>query len=68
MIFDVIVSETVRGGGLGQKIMGLIKNHERLKQVKNLELYCLPEMESFYSSFDFSTEVGGIKLMRCINA
>jgi predicted GNAT family N-acyltransferase len=67
IIFDVIVSEACRNNGLGQKLMGLIKNHIKLQKVKHFELYCLPEMEAFYSSFGYSTEVGGIKLMRCIN-
>ena len=67
IIFDVIVSAEHRGDGLGQKLMGLVKNHENLKKVKHFELYCLPDMESFYESFGFSTDVGGIKLMRCIN-
>lgn len=67
IIFDVIVSATSRGNGLGNKLMELVKNHKKLKKVKHFELYCLPEMESFYSVFGFSTEVGGIKLMRCIN-
>ncbi len=67
IIFDVIVSTTYRGNGLGNKLMSLVKSHEKLKKVKHFELYCLPEMESFYSNFGFSTELGGIKLMRCIN-
>ena len=67
IIFDVIVSDLSQGSGLGQQIMQLVKSHHKLKKVKHFELYCLPEMESFYSTFDFSTEVGGIKLMRCIN-
>jgi predicted GNAT family N-acyltransferase len=67
IIFDVIVSAEHRGNGLGQKLMGLIKSHDNLKKVKHFELYCLPDMESFYESFGFSTDVGGIKLMRCIN-
>ena len=67
-IFDVIVSASHRGQGLGQKLMELVKEHERLKQVKHFELYCLPEMEVFYSSLGFTTEVGGIKLMRSTNA
>lgn len=67
IIFDVIVCEHHRGHGVGQKMMGLIKNHEQLKKVKHFELYCLPEMEAFYSSFGFSTDIGGIKLMRCVN-
>ena len=68
IIFDVIVSTTYRGNGLGQRLMSLVKDHKALQKVKHFELYCLPEMESFYSSFGFSTEVGGIKLMRCTNA
>ena len=67
-IFDVIVCSSYRGAGLGKKLMHLIESHEKLKQVKHFELYCLPEMEAFYGSFGFSTEVGGIKLMRSINA
>ena len=67
IIFDVIVSAEHRGNGLGQKLMSLIKGHDNLKMVKHFELYCLPDMEGFYESFGFSTDVGGIKLMRCIN-
>jgi predicted GNAT family N-acyltransferase len=66
-IFDVMVDAQYRGKGLGQRLMDLVKNHEKLRTVKQFELYCLPEMEDFYSSFGFTTEVGGIKLMRCNN-
>ncbi len=48
--------------------MSIAKNHEQLKKVKHLELYCLPEMEAFYADFGFSSDVGGIKLMRCHTA
>jgi len=68
IIFDVIVCADQRGAGLGQKLLALVKNHEQLMQVKHFELYCLPEMEAFYQRLGFSTDVGGIKLMRCINA
>ena len=64
IIFDVIVSAEHQGDGLGQKLMGLVKNHERLKKVKHFELYCLPELEDFYASFGFSSDVDGVKLMR----
>jgi predicted GNAT family N-acyltransferase len=65
IIFDVIVNSHYRGHGLGHKLMTLVKNHDKLQKVKHFELYCLPEMEPFYSSFGFSTDVDGIKLMRC---
>jgi len=68
IIFDVIVSESHRDKGLGKRIMRLIKNHEMLASVKSYELYCLPEMFEFYESLGFSTDVAGIKLMRCANA
>jgi len=68
IIFDVIVNTANRGNGVGQKLINLVKNHQKLQKVKHFELYCLPEMEEFYESFGFSAEVGGIKLMRCINA
>ncbi|MBT1062348.1 GNAT family N-acetyltransferase [Bowmanella sp. Y26] len=64
IIFDVIVCASKRAGGLGAKLMQAIQAHEDLKQVRHFELYCLPEMASYYEKFGFSTEVGGISLMR----
>lgn len=63
-IFDVMVSAEHRGQGLGQKLIQLVKNHEKLQKVKHFELYCLPEMEAFYASLGFSSDVGGIQLLR----
>lgn len=67
IIFDVIVSSAHRSSGLGQTLMDLVKSHDNLQKVKHFELYCLPEMEGFYSRLGFTTDVGGIHLMRCIN-
>ncbi|HCG8570717.1 GNAT family N-acetyltransferase [Vibrio parahaemolyticus] len=68
IIFDVVVCPTKRGTGLGLKLMRSIQNHEDLMHIKHFELYCLPEMEAYYEKFGFSTEVGGISLMRQTNA
>jgi predicted GNAT family N-acyltransferase len=67
LIFDVIVSEDKRGQGLGNQLLTLIKNHEQLKSVKHFELYCVPEMFTFYEQHGFTTNVGEIKLMRLVN-
>lgn len=67
LIFDVIVTQSERGRGLGNKLLSLVKNHERLKPVRHLELYCLPEMFTFYKKHSFSGNVGEIKLMRLTN-
>lgn len=68
LIFDVIVAQGERGNGLGNELLSLIKNHERLKLVRHFELYCLPEMLPFYEKHGFSMNVGEIKFMRFVNA
>jgi len=66
IIFDVIVSASQQGKGLGKQLMSLVKHHEELQNVKHIELYCLPEMEPFYNRYDFTAELDGIKLMRYV--
>jgi predicted GNAT family N-acyltransferase len=68
LILDVMVNTDYRGTGLGKKLIHNVKNHEMLQKVKHFELYCLPEMEAFYSNYGFSTDVDGLKLMRSTNA
>ena len=67
LILDVIVSSNNRGFGVGALLLESIRNHRKVNSVKHFELYCLPELEGFYTELGFSTSVGGIKLMRCIN-
>lgn len=64
LIFDVIVAKDHRSQGLGDQLISLIRQHEKLQKVKAFELYCLPEMVPFYQSHEFSDDVGEIKLMR----
>jgi len=64
LIFDVIVDPDHRDKKLGALIMDALLSHHDLRQVKHFELYCLPEMESFYRRWGFSEEVSGITLMR----
>lgn len=68
LVLDVMVDADFRGKGLGQKLMRSVKEHEKLQKVKQFELYCVSEMEAFYSNFGFSTDLVGNKLMRCTNA
>ncbi|RQW63706.1 GNAT family N-acetyltransferase [Vibrio viridaestus] len=67
LIFDVIVCPTQRGSGLGKQLITAIQTHEALSSVKTFELYCLPEMDSFYAQLGFSPEVGGVHLIRKVN-
>lgn len=67
LIFDVIVRKDQRKTGLGDKLIFLIKSHEKLQEVKHFELYCLPEMFEFYAKHGFTTSTGDIRLMRFSN-
>jgi len=64
LILDLIIKEESRKSGLEKKLINLIKNHKKLKDVKHFELYCLPELEEYYAKHGFSSEVGGIKFLR----
>ena len=68
LIFDLIIKSEYRSKYLGNKLMRLVRNHEKLKDVTHFELYCLPELIEFYKQYEFSEEIGGIKLLRCNNA
>ncbi len=64
LIFDVIVAQDQRGNGLGDQLVGLVLSHPSLKDVKHIELYCLPELIPFYEQYGFSSNTGNIRLMR----
>lgn len=67
LILDVIVNKNYRRHGLGQNLIELIKSHDELKNIRHFELYCLPEMFTFYQKHGFTPELGDIKLMRLDN-
>lgn len=64
LVFDVIVREDYRRLGLGEMLVKSVLTHPSLARVRNFELYCRPELSSFYARFGFSLDVGGIQLMR----
>jgi predicted N-acetyltransferase YhbS len=64
MIFDLIVDPEHRNEGLGRRIMDWIREAPELTAVKHFELYCLPEMIPYYERLGFTTDVGGIYMMR----
>ena len=63
-LFDVIVDPEHRKKGLGRQIMDWIREAPELSGVKHFEVYCLPEMVPYYERLGFTTDVGGIYLMR----
>jgi predicted GNAT family N-acyltransferase len=63
-IFDVIVEPSFREQGLGRKLMEAIFGHPALREVKHLELYCLPELAPFYRKWGFTEDLDDVRLMR----
>lgn len=64
LVFDVIVDAQYRSQHLGSNLITAVKNHPRVQRVKHIELYCLPELQSYYQQFGFVTDIGGMQLMR----
>lgn len=64
LVLDVITQKDRRGQGIGQLLIETLVSHPMIRHVEHIELYCLPELETFYQQTGFSTNVGGIKLMR----
>ena len=64
-IFDAMATESHRGKGLGKMLMESIIAHPNLKNIKNFELTCRPEMVAFYEKFGFNENQGNnVKPMR----
>ena len=64
LIFDVIVAASHRDHGLGRALMEAILSHPRLKTVRHLELYCLPELIPFYRQWEFTEDLGRLRFVR----
>jgi predicted GNAT family N-acyltransferase len=52
-IYDVIVAESLRGQGLGGRLMDAVSKHPRLQRVSTLWLCCNPDMTAFYEKWGF---------------
>jgi len=64
LVLDVIVDERYRGTGLGARLMDEVVDHPRLRDVAHFELYCRPELVSFYERWGFTNELGVLQFMR----
>jgi predicted GNAT family N-acyltransferase len=64
LIFDVIVAPPCRGHGLGRALMARIIDHPVIGRVRHLELYCRPELKSYYEQWGFSAELPEVNFMR----
>jgi GNAT superfamily N-acetyltransferase len=63
-IFDVMVVPEHRGSGLGAALMDSILGHPRLARVEHFELYCRPDLVSFYERWRFFEVSPDLRLLR----
>lgn len=62
-IYDVMVSEELKGRGLGKRLMDTLCNHSSLQRVSFIYLACEPELSSFYGRWGFTTYEGRAEWM-----
>jgi predicted GNAT family N-acyltransferase len=67
LVFDVIVAAPYRGAGLGGQLLDAVVNHPDLKSVRHIELYCHPDLVTFYEKWGFTAELGALRFMRLTN-
>jgi predicted GNAT family N-acyltransferase len=64
LIFDVIVAAPCRNEGLGRALMTRIIEHPAIARVRHLELYCRPELKSYYAQWGFTADLPEVNYMR----
>ena len=63
-IFDVITNKKYRNKGIGTLMLNHILEHQLIREVERVELYCPDKLVPYYEKFGFSTAVNGSNLMR----
>jgi predicted GNAT family N-acyltransferase len=64
LLLDVIVAQDYRGQHLGTRLMDAVLEHPALQSVRHIELYCLPELKTFYQQWGFTADLGNLRFMR----
>lgn len=54
-LFDVIVHDNYQNRGVGKQIINTVMNHNTLKDVGHIELYCPEKVSGFYKKLGFET-------------
>ena len=62
-VYDVMLTESLQGQGLGKRLVDALMNHPRLQRVSVIYLCCEPEMYSFYQQWGFAPYAGRTEWM-----
>lgn len=63
-VYDVVVAEDRRGDGLGRRVVEELLDHHGVRDVEAVDLYCQPELIPFYEQWEFTDDVGDLRLLR----
>jgi GNAT superfamily N-acetyltransferase len=64
LVLDVIVDREHRQRGIGRTMLDAIVSHPALANVRDIELYCRPELVPFYQKWTFTADLGELRFMR----
>lgn len=62
-VYDVVVADGEREGGLGRAVMEALLEHPALAGVELVQLDCLPELGAFYGRWGFAPLVSGARTL-----
>lgn len=62
-IYDVMVTEELKGRGLGNRLMDTLCSHPSLQKVSFIYLACEPELSPFYERWGFKSYEGRAEWM-----
>ena len=65
-IYDIIVDQEYRNKGIGRFLLQSIINHEDIKGIQHVELYCDADMKDFYKQLGFMETEPEVFLLRKI--
>ena len=68
VIWDVMIDAAYQKQGLGQTLIQSILDHPQLQSMEAFLLVCLPEIIPFYEKLGFTSDVGKLKLMKCVKS
>ena len=64
VIYDVIIHKNYQKRGLGTILMNQVTQHSKLQSIRYLDLFCKPEMNTFYQQLGFDIPKTGTNMLR----
>ena len=66
VVHDLVIAKSSRGAGLGRLLMSRLMSHPQMKNVRDIEVACLPEAVGMFKQWGFSESVDDLVLLRYV--